>query len=255
MITNWPLVFFTVFSQFATGLALFSWWRDSHDSFRTPRGWYAATGAALVGLVASLACYGGLASGVMLLAQVGCAALLVLCALALKASCPCVGLVAWLAGAVCVFGQIVNAIPGEVCSTSGMFPIFLFPLCTIILGAVFSQLGYLGQPVDHVKHPAGRFYLPLRICLWIMLVITAIAPIMPWEDVYMARSAIILMQTQLYWMGVIFSGVVLGLSHMGRVTLVLQAIVAFVSIFGLRTAFYADGVHGIIDMSTIYRPF
>ena len=45
---------------------------------------------------------------------------------------------------------------------------------------------------------------------------------------------------------------VLGLSHMGRITLLVQAVVAFVSIFGLRTAFYADGVHGIIDMSTLY---
>jgi len=56
----------------------------------------------------------------------------------------------------------------------------------------------------------------------------------------------------MYWMGVIFSGVVLGLSHMGRVTLNVQALVAFVSIFGLRTAFYADSVHGAIDLSTLY---
>ena len=85
-----------------------------------------------------------------------------------------------------------------------------------------------------------------------MLIITAIAPCMPWEDPFMRKSAIIWMQTQLYWMGVIFSGVVLGLSHMGRITLLVQAVVAFVSIIGLRTAFYADGVHGIIDMSTLY---
>ena len=85
-----------------------------------------------------------------------------------------------------------------------------------------------------------------------MLVITAIAPIVRWEDTLMAKSAIILMQTQLYWMGVIFSGVVIGLSHMGRITLLLQAIIAFVSIFGLRTGFFADGIHGIVDMGTLY---
>ena len=45
---------------------------------------------------------------------------------------------------------------------------------------------------------------------------------------------------------------VIGLSHMGRVTLVLQAIVAFVSIFGLRTGFFSDGIHGIVDMGTLY---
>ena len=254
MITNWPLVFFTVFSQFATGLALFSWWKDTHDEAPSLRGWKTAAAGAAVALAASIVCYGGLASGPMLLAQAGCLALLALCALSIKV-CRKAGLLAWLVGSVGIVGQIVDAIPGELFSTSGLFPVFLFPLCTIVLGAVFSQLVVMGEAEDYVKHPVGRFYLPLRICLWIMLVITAIAPIMPWEDTYMARSAIILMQTQLYWMGVIFSGVVLGLSHMGRVTLVLQAIIAFVSIFGLRTAFYADGVHGIIDMSTLYRPF
>ena len=254
MITNWPLVFFTVFSQFATGLALFAWWKDTHDDAPSSRGWLASAGAAAVALVASAVCHGGLASGIWLIAQAACLVLL-FCAYGCSKGATVLGLGAWLSGAVCVLVQIIDAIPGDVFSTSGMFPIFLFPLCTIILGAVFSQLVELGEPKDYQKHPAGRFYLPLRICLWIMLVITAIAPIWPWEDTYMARSAIILMQTQLYWMGVIFSGVVLGLSHMGRVTLMLQAIIAFVSIMGLRTAFYADGVHGIIDMSTLYRPF
>jgi hypothetical protein len=254
MITNWPLVFFTVFSQFATGLALFSWWKDRNDENPSPRGWQASALTGAIALVASFVCYGGLASGIWLLAQ-ACCLVLLFCAYGCSKGATLLGMGAWLAGALCVGVQIVDAIPGAVFSVSGMFPIFLFPLCTIILGAVFSQLIILGEPEDYKKHPAGRFYLPLRICLWIMLVITAIAPIWPWEDVYMARSAIILMQTQLYWMGVIFSGVVLGLSHMGRITLVLQAIVAFVSIMGLRTAFYADGVHGIIDMSTLYRPF
>ena len=254
MITNWPLVFFTVFSQFATGLALFSWWKDTHDSAPSPRGWGFCTLAAAVALGSSVWCFGGIASGIWLIAQAACAVLL-FCAYGGFKGATVLGIGAWLAGAVSIAVQIIDAIPGEVFSTSGLFPIFLFPLCTIILGAVFSQLILFGEPADYKKHPAGRFYLPLRICLWIMLVITAIAPIMPWEDTYMARSAIILMQTQLYWMGVIFSGVVLGLSHMGRVTLVLQAIIAFVSIFGLRTAFYADGVHGAIDMSTLYRPF
>ena len=254
MITNWPLVFFTVFSQFATGLALFSWWKDTHDSAPSPRGWGFCTLVAAVALGSSVWCFGGIASGIWLIAQAACAVLL-FCAYGGFKGATVLGIGAWLAGAVSIAVQIIDAIPGEVFSTSGLFPIFLFPLCTVILGAVFSQLIVLGEPENHKDHPAGRFYLPLRICLWIMLVITAIAPIWPWEDSYMARSAIILMQTQLYWMGVIFSGVVLGLSHMGRVTLVLQAIIAFVSIFGLRTAFYADGVHGAIDMSTLYRPF
>lgn len=249
MITNWPLVFFTVFSQLGTGLAFFAWWKDHHGSSPSARTWQSSAVSAAVAVAASLVAFGGAGEGVMLAAQIGCALLLVFALSAMK--CSVCGLLAWLAGACCVMSEAVAAIPGEVGSTSGLFPLLLFPLCTIILGAVFAQLKQMGEPDDPAVR-YGRFYLPLRVCLWIMLVITAVAPCMAWDDPFMRKSAIIWMQTQLYWMGVIFSGVVIGLSHMGRITLLVQAIVAFVSIIGLRTAFYADGIHGIIDMSTLY---
>ncbi|HJD96646.1 hypothetical protein [Mailhella massiliensis] len=250
MITNWPLVFFTVFSQLGAGVAFFSWWKDRRDAASSSRGRQFSAVSAALALIASLINFSGLASGAMLIAQAGCLILALASVGASRGCAPC-GLAAWLAGACCVMAQAAAAVPGEVWSLSGMFPLVLFPLCTIILGASFSQLKQLGEAEDaSVRY--GRFYMPLRICLWIMLIITAIAPCMAWEDPFMRKSAIIWMQTQLYWMGVIFSGVVLGLSHMGRITLPVQAIVAFVSIFGLRTAFYADGVHGIIDMSTLY---
>ncbi len=250
MITNWPLVFFTVFSQLGAGLAFFSWWKDRHDAAPSSRGWQVCAVSAAVAAVAGLIAFGGIASGVMLAAQAGCLILLVASVLAAR-RCSLCGLLAWLSGACAVMAEAVAAIPGEVCATSGLFPLALFPLCTVILGAVFSQLKQMGEPDDDTVR-YGRFYMPLRICLWLMLIITAIAPCLAWEDPFMRKSAIIWMQTQLYWMGVIFSGVVIGLSHMGRITLLVQAIVAFVSILGLRTAFYADGVHGVIDMSTLY---
>ena len=250
MITNWPLVFFTVFSQLGAGLAFFSWWKDRHDSAPSSRGWQVSAISAALALVASFIAFGGLASGALLLAQICCLILLVCAAVSFKRNA-LFALLAWLAGACGVMAEAVAAIPGEVFTTSGLFPLALFPLCTIILSAVFSQLKQMGEPDDDAVR-YGRFYMPLRICLWLMLIITAIAPCMAWEDPFMRKSAIIWMQTQLYWMGVIFSGVVIGLSHMGRITLLVQAIVAFISILGLRTAFYADGVHGIIDMSTLY---
>lgn len=250
MITNWPLVFFTVFSQLGAGLAFFAWWKDHHGDSPSARTWQCSALSAALASVAGLIAFGGVSSGIMLAAQAGCILLLLCSFMALK-SCSICGLVAWLAGACCVMAEAVAAIPGAPGTTSGIFPLLLFPLCTIILGASFAQLKQMGEPDDpSVRY--GRFYMPLRICLWIMLIITAIAPCLAWEDPFMRKSAIIWMQTQLYWMGVIFSGVVIGLSHMGRITLAVQAIVAIVSITGLRTAFYADGVHGIIDMSTLY---
>ena len=250
MITNWPLVFFTVLTQLGTGLAFFAWWKDHHKTAPSARVWQASALSAALATAAGLAASGGLASGAMLASQV-CCLLLLVCALAALKSCAVCGLVAWLAGACAVMTQAAAAIPGDVFTTSGLFPLVLFPLCTVILGATYAQLKQLDEPDDPAVR-YGRFYMPLRICLWIMLVITAIAPCMAWDDPFMRKSAIIWMQTQLYWMGVIFSGVVIGLSHMGRITLLVQAIVATVSIIGLRTAFYADGVHGIIDMSTLY---
>ncbi len=250
MITNWPLVFFTVLSQLGTGLAFFAWWKEHHGDSPSARTWQSSAVCAAAASVAALIAFGGLGSASMLISQTGCLLLLV-CAFAAMRRCSVCGLVAWLAGAVCVMSQALAAVPGDILSTSGIFPFLLFPLCTVILGAVFAQLKQMGEPDDpSVRY--GRFYMPLRICLWIMLVITAIAPCVAWDDPFMRKSAIIWMQTQLYWMGVIFSGVVIGLSHMGRITLLVQAIVAVISITGLRTAFYADGVHGIIDMSTLY---
>ena len=250
MITNWPLVFFTVLSQLGTGLAFFAWWKEHHGDSPSARTWQSSAVCAAAASVAALIAFGGLGSASMLISQTGCL-LLLICAFAAMRRCSVCGLVAWLAGAVCVMSQALAAVPGDILSTSGIFPFLLFPLCTVILGAVFAQLKQMGEPDDpSVRY--GRFYMPLRICLWIMLVITAIAPCVAWDDPFMRKSAIIWMQTQLYWMGVIFSGVVIGLSHMGRITLLVQAIVAIISITGLRTAFYADGVHGIIDMSTLY---
>ncbi|MCQ2444330.1 MAG: hypothetical protein MJ061_02400, partial [Mailhella sp.] len=161
------------------------------------------------------------------------------------------GPAACLAGLVCVGAESVSAVPAAFTDPSGLFPLALFPLCTVILGAAVSQMVQLGEPEDPAVR-YGRFYMPLRICLWIMLVITALIPCIAWDDPLMKKSAFIWMQTQMYWMGVIFSGVVIGLSHMGRVTLIPQAVIAFVSVFGLRTAFYADSIHGIFDASTLY---
>ena len=250
MITNWPLVFFTVLSQLGAGLALFAWWKDHHGDSPSARTWQSCAGSSLIAALAGCLSFGGLASGSMLIAQI-CSLCLIVFSLSALKGCSLCGLLAWILGAVGVMAEAVAAIPGSVLSTSGLFPLALFPLCTVILGAVFSQLKQMGEPDDPAVR-YGRFYIPLRICLWIMLVITAIAPCLAWDDPFMRKSAIIWMQTQLYWMGVIFSGVVIGLSHMGRITLLVQAVVAIISIIGLRTAFYADGVHGIIDMSTLY---
>lgn len=248
MITQWPLVFFTVFSQLSTGLALFSCWKNYHDTTSSSRGWKTASISAAIALVSSLTAFQGAGSGSMLVAQIA-GLILLFCSLTALTSCQFCRAGACIAGCICIISEAVAAIPGDILSPSGIFPLILFPLCTIILGAVFSQLAIMGETEDS---PHGRFSLPLRICLWIMLIITAIIPCIIWDDPYMKRSAFAWMQTQLYWMGVIFSGVVIGLSHMGRVTLILQAIAAFASILGLRTAFYADNIHGLLDTSTLY---
>lgn len=250
MITQWSLVIFTVFSQLATGLALFSWWKDSRDHERHTRAaWKLAAVCALAALIASAVDACGLAQGPLLTAQTGCLLLFAGAAAAVRK--PVCGLVALLAGTICVLSQALAAVPGSLLSVSGVFPFALFLFCTIALGASFSQLVRLGEPEDPAVR-CGRFALPLRVSLWLMLILTALAPCIVWDDPFMRRSAFFWMQTQLYWMGVIFSGVVIGLSHMGRVTLNVQALVAFVSVFGLRTAFYADSVHGAIDLSTLY---
>lgn len=250
MITQWSVVSFTVFSQLGAGLALFTAWKDHRDPAPSPRGWKVTAAAFAVAIAASFLAWSGPAQGAMLVAQAACATAL-LFALAAFRMPFAAGLASCLASIACVGAESVSAVPAAFTDPSGLFPLALFPLCTIILGAATSQLVQMGEPEDPAVR-YGRFYMPLRICLWIMLVITALIPCIPWEDPIMKKTAFIWMQTQLYWMGVIFSGVVIGLSHMGRVTLIPQAVIAFASVFGLRTAFYADSIHGIFDAATLY---
>ncbi|MBP3730172.1 MAG: hypothetical protein J6I40_01720 [Mailhella sp.] len=250
MITQWPLVFFTVFTQLSAGLALFSALRTRWGAGPSPRGWKTAAIAATVAFASGFFSCGGIESGAMLAAQISCLLLAVFSCGALCKIILCSG-AACMAGSLCVLAQALAAVPGELLSPSGFFPFLLFPLCTLVLGAAFTQLPCLDEPNDNAIR-YGRFYLPLRFSLWLMLVITAAAPCLIWEDPFMKKASFYWMQTQLYWMGVIFSGVVIGLSHMGRITLYLQAAIAFVSVLGLRTAFYADSVHGAIDLGTLY---
>ena len=100
MITNWPLVFFTVFSQFATGLALFSWWKDSHDENPSRRGWGFCAITAAIALASSVWCF-GLGSGLWLVAQAACAILL-FCSYGAAKGASMLGVGAWLSGAVAV---------------------------------------------------------------------------------------------------------------------------------------------------------
>ena len=250
MITQWPLVIFTVFAQLGAGTAFFSALRTRWGCGPSPRGWtFAAAVSAIAFLAGILAC-GGAGSGAMLAAQASCLLLAALSACALRRF-PFSAPAACASGAICVLCQAAAAMPGAPLSPSGIFPFLLFFLSAGSLGASFVQLPRMDEPDDKAIR-YGRLYLPLRFCLWTMLVITAVAPCVPWEDPLMSKSAFYWMQTQLYWMGVIFSGVAIGLSHMGRITLFLQAAVTFISVFGLRTAFYADSVHGAIDPATLY---
>jgi hypothetical protein len=109
MITNWPLVFFTVFSQFATGLALFSWWKDSHDENPSRRGWGFCALTAAIALASSVWCFDGLGSGLWMIAQAACA-ILVFCSYGCSKGASLLGIGAWLSGAVAVAMQVVDAI-------------------------------------------------------------------------------------------------------------------------------------------------
>ncbi len=250
MITQWPLVIFTVFAQMGAGTALFSALRTRWGSGPSPRGWKFAAVSSLIALLAGGLALANMPSGIMAGSLLFCLLLGIfsLCAPRKFSFC---STAACVSGAVCVLLQAASSVPGDVLSPSGIFPYVLFFLSAGILGASATQLYWLDEPNDKsIRY--GRFYLPLRFCLWAALIITAIAPCISWADPFMNKSSFYWMQTQLYWAGVIFSGVAIGLSHMGRITLILQAAISFISVFSLRTAFYSDSVHGAIDLGTLY---
>ncbi|MBQ3893190.1 MAG: hypothetical protein ACQGQP_07065 [Desulfovibrio sp.] len=250
MITQWPLVIFTVLAQLGAGTALFSTLRTHWGAGPSPRGWTFAAIVSTLAFLAGVSACKGVGSGAMAAAQGACLLLAAFSACALRRM-PFCALAACVAGGACVLCQAAASVPGALLSPSGIFPFLLFFLSAGVLGASFVQLPWMDEPDDKAIR-YGRLYLPLRFCLWTMLIITAVAPCVPWGDPLMNKSAFYWMQTQLYWLGVIFSGVAIGLSHMGRITLLLQAAVTFISVFGLRTAFFADSVHGAIDLGTLY---
>ncbi len=246
VITQWNLVFFNVFGQLAAGLCLYSQWRLKTGSIPA-KAWRTAAASAGLALAAGISF--GFGHSLLTAAMAACLALFLLSLAA--PSCRYCGPAACLAGVSLVLLQACAAVPGSLFTSSGIFPFLLFPLCTSALGASLSQTTWLGEPEDRAVR-YGRFYLPLRFSLWMMLLLTASAPCIPWGDQLMAKSAFYWMQTQLYWMGVIFSGVTIGLSHIGRMTLPLQAVITLIVVFGLYTGFYADGVHGAIDLNTLF---
>ncbi len=247
MITQWNLVFFDLFGQLGAGLCLYSQWRCRHGGTVPAAAWRCAAAAAAAALAAG--CTLGFGSALVNAALAACLLLAVLCLAAPRSAS--FRTAACIAAAALVALQACAAVPGSIFSASGVFPFLIFPLFASATGASVSQLPRLGEPND----PAiryGRFYLPLRFSLWMLLFLTAAAPCISWGDPLMNKSGFYWMQTQLYWMGVIFCGVAIGLSHMGRITLPLQAIVTLAAAFGILTGFYADGVHGAIDPSTLY---
>lgn len=239
MTAEWSLVLYTLLTQLAAGLAVFTAWKTrwALSAGERPCGaaWAPVVAAAALGLVMSL--FGQWHPGALLPGLEGLA-FTVLLAVAFMAwhlrGGKVLGALAALAAVVGVLLQGLRCAPQPAPSPVGDLFIWLFLLGAWTLGASFGQLG----------QASGRgFAGPLRLGLWLLLATLALVPCLGGAaaDTCLRLASVAWMEFLPYWAAVMATGVALGLSYMGRSTAPLQAALVLVATFCVRLAMFVGG--------------
>lgn len=239
MTAEWSLVLYTVLTQLAAGLAVFTAWktRRALRAGERPCGaaWAPVVASAALGLVVSL--FGQWHPGDLLPGLEGLA-FTVLLAVAFMAwhlrGGKVLGALATLAAVAGVALQGLRCAPMPAPEPAGLLFLWLFGLGAWTLGAAFGQLG----------RTSGRgFAGPLRLGLWLSLATLALVPCLGGAaaDASLRLLSVAWMQFLPYWAAVMATGVALGLSYMGRSTAPIQAALVLVAVFCVRVTMFVGG--------------
>lgn len=226
-------MFFLLLSNIAAGLAFLLWKEDALPAKETPR---PACGVRTFGLVCSLAALLALPAAGLPESIIYLSLLSLLLGLTIFASrwvkhlTPAASAVALLLLVYQGFflRPAFNGIKSSMLSVTGVIPLLLLTCGSLAMGA--ELLHWFGR-----KQAAPRYIWLLRICLACQLLILALVPCAG-ENAAPALQFMGLywMDTQLYWAGVLSTGVSIGLTFMGKSTLPIHFVLIFFSMFCVR---------------------
>lgn len=243
MSTEWPLILFTVLTQLAAGLAVFLALRGQASR----PGWLLVFAAGALGLVASLFHLGqpwraasaldGLGTSWLSAEGLLFGVFVLLAAITwLRGGNGISGAGAALVGVLGLAVQGMTYSPESMPFVSGGLPLFLFFLSALALGAAFLPMVRTGE---ETRGFAGA----LRICLWMLLAVLVVAPLMGLAGgAVMRASALAWLHSAWYWIGILAMAATLVLVHTDRMRCAQTALV-LVSVLCIRVAFFADTVN------------
>ncbi len=239
MTPEWSLALYTLLTQWAAGLAVFTAWktRRALRAGERPSGvaWAPVAVTTAAGLVISL--FGPWRPDDLLPGLEGMAFTLLLAAAFMAWHLRGGKVLSALAALAAVAGvsfQGLRCAPVPVPSSVGILFFWLFALGAWTLGAAFAQLG---QASNH------GFARALRGGLWLLLATLALAPCLGGaaSEPMMRLLSVIWMEFLPYWAAVMATGVSIGLSYIGRSTAPVQAALVLVSAFCVRVTMFVGG--------------
>lgn len=228
------LMCFLFLSNIAAGLAVFLLWErrfavDAAFSAFARRARLGGAACAALGALAVPAAglFGDMACPALLSLLLG---ILLFASGRVKAIAP----LAAIAALVCILAQgavLVPVFDGRASSlgtVAGAVPLALLLCGSLAMGAELCQ--WRGG-----RNAAPAFTWPLRLALWGQLLILALVPCAGENaDPALQFMGLYWMDTQLYWAGVLSTGVTIGLTHMDRATAVFQSMLVFFCMFCVR---------------------
>ena len=244
MTAEWPLIAFTVLSQLAAGLAVFLALPGRPAS---RKGWLSIFVIGAAGLLLSLFHLGQPLRAPSALNGLGTSwlsaeALLfgIFTALAgitwLRGGSGISAVSAAFVGILSLAAQSMTYAPESMPFVAGGLPLFIFFLSALTLGVVFLPLFRSGND-------ARSFGGILRICLWMLLAVLILAPLMGLTaGTVMQASAQAWLHSVWYWAGVLTIAAALVLVQLDRLCCAQKALV-LISVLCIRVVFFVDTVH------------
>ncbi|MDE5831752.1 MAG: dimethyl sulfoxide reductase anchor subunit [Desulfovibrio sp.] len=249
---EFPLVFFTVLTQLACGMAIFLCWRmwinPDSDDLPKRRAWLWTGGVAAVGLIASLCHLGQPFQAYMALINLGASSLswevlafscfTALAFLVYFVYSRALALLAAIIGAVGLFTQGLTYAPPSMPAINNVFPMVVFWLSAIALGA--SSLTLIRS---------AEYNLAGRLAMCALIAVLLIAPSI-WlsGSTTMRETGLLWLKSGGFWCGAVLILLAFVATWFDKGGKILRFASLFCGVFLTRMIFFSGTVHTASNM-------